>query len=872
MRLLERKPDGGLVLREFIGRAVPAYAILSHTWGKEEVSFQEADAGIGKDKAGWRKIDFCAKQAGADGLRYIWVDTCCIDKRNAVELSEAINSMFRWYRKAARCYVYLSDVSIDGQHGQSNPVWAVAFRESRWFTRSWTLQELIAPTLVDFFSVEGERLGSKITLEHIIHERTGIAASALRGDTLSNFSIDELMSWAEYRNTTLEEDKSYCLLGIFDVSMPLIYGEGGDRASRRLREEIHKSYKGIHLEQFAIGLNILAFPEAAQFVTRHPELTEMHRLLHGHDTRSSVVIHGLGGIGKTQLAIEYVRLHKEKYTAIFWLNANDEDSLRLSFRGIAQEVLKHHPSNSMLASVDLEGNLDLVVNAVKAWLDIRENTRWLMIYDNYDNPRSPNNFDPSAVDIRSYIAGADHGSIIITTRSANVTQGRRLHIQKLPSVEEGLKILSNTSGRRGIENALVAKLDGLPLALSTAGTYLEHVTTSFSEYLRLYEESWVKLQATSPPLNSYEDRSLYTTWQVTFNRIQQQNAASARLLKLWAYFDRQDLWFALLRHARSADDELIRKLTEDELSFNEAVRLLCEYGLAHTELSRRQLSGPEGYGVHSCVHSWTRFVLNGERDKGLARLALTCVASEVPNTDVDKWWLLQRRLLQHAARYEHLIVDGEVDVEGMEWALHNLGDLYADQGKLAEAEKMYIRALRGKEEALGPDHISTLNTVNNLGLLYAGQGKLAEAEKMYIRALRGYEDALGPDHTSTLNTVNNLGLLYTDQGKLAEAEKMYIRALRGYEDALGLELASSYLPALNTVFAFGDLFSQTDRKDMAKAMYNRALSGYKTVQGPSSKWCSVIEGRLQALQLTPAETKTQRKPTESRTPETKSRL
>jgi Heterokaryon incompatibility protein (HET) len=116
MRLLGRKPDGDLALREFTGRDVPAYAILSHTWSEEEVSFQEVEAGTGKDKAGWKKIDFCAKQAWADGLRYIWVDTCCIDKKNAVELSEAINSMFRWYQKAVRCYVYLSDVSIDGQY------------------------------------------------------------------------------------------------------------------------------------------------------------------------------------------------------------------------------------------------------------------------------------------------------------------------------------------------------------------------------------------------------------------------------------------------------------------------------------------------------------------------------------------------------------------------------------------------------------------------------------------------------------------------------------------------------------------------------------------------------------------------------------
>ncbi|KAH8800844.1 hypothetical protein F5884DRAFT_824895 [Xylogone sp. PMI_703] len=869
MRLLERIPSGDLVLREFVDKDIPAYAILSHTWSKEEVSFQELEAGTGKDKAGWKKIEFCAKQAGADGLRYIWVDTCCIDKRNAVELSEAINSMFRWYQKAARCYVYLSDVSIDGQHGQSNPAWTVVFRESRWFTRGWTLQELIAPTLVDFFSSEGEQLGNKLTLENMIHEITGIATSALRGDALSNFSIDERMSWAEYRNTTLEEDKYYCLLGIFDVSMPLIYGEKGDKASRRLQEEIHKFYKGIDFEQFTVELNLSAFPETAQFVARESELTEMHRLLYGRQTRSAVVLHGLGGMGKTQLAIQYVKQHKEKYTAIFWLNANDEDSLRLSFRDMAQQILEHHPSTSMLVRVDLEKNLDQVVNAVKAWLNIRKNTQWLMIYDNYDNPRSANNSDPSAVDIRPYIPGADHGSIIITTRSANVTQGRRLHIQKLPNVEEGLKILSNTSGRKGIENALVTKLDGLPLALSAAGAYLEHVTMSFSEYIRLYEESWLKLQMTSPLLNSYEDRSLYTTWQITFDRVQQQNAASAQLLKLWAYFDRQDIWFELLQPGHSVDNELIQELTEDKLSFNKAVRLLCEYGLVHTEVSQQQLSESERYGVHSCVHSWTIFVLNKEWDESLARLALSCVASEVPSMDVDKWWVLQRRILQHAVRCEQLIMDSKMVIVGMEWALHSLAKLYADQGKLAEAEKMYVRALQSYEEALGPDHISTLSTVNNLGNLYAKQDKLAEAEKMYalgpdhtltlstvnnlgnlyrnqckmaeaekmyVRALQGYEEALGPDHTSTLTTVNNLGLLYVDQGKLAEAEKMYDRALRGYEDAFAPKVSLTYIPALNTMLAFGELFSLTDRKDMAKAMYNRALSGYRMVQGPSLKW------------------------------------
>jgi hypothetical protein len=149
---------------------------------------------------------------------------------------------------------------------------------------------------------------------------------------------------------------------------------------------------------------------------------------------------------------------------------------------------------------------------------------------------------------------------------------------------------------------LAKELDGLPLALSTAGVYLEHVSMTLSEYLRRYKASWLSLQTMSPQLKSYEDRSLYTTWQITFDRIQQQNRASAKLLKLWAYFDRQDLWFDLLRHANSVDKS-IQKLTEDELNFNKAIILLCNFGLVDLDPSPQQQVGRTGYSVHSCVHS-----------------------------------------------------------------------------------------------------------------------------------------------------------------------------------------------------------------------------------------------------------------------------
>ena len=182
----------------------------------------------------------------------------------------------------------------------------------------------------------------------------------------------------------------------------------------------------------------------------------MHQLLYDHNTRSIVVLHGLGGVGKTQLALAYAIRHEEKYTSIFWLNANDENSLRLSFRAVAQQVLKYQPSTSLLTGVDLD-DLDQVVYAVKAWLDLQKNTRWLMIYDNYDNPRTPRNADSSAVDIRRFLPGPNQGSIVITTRSAQVSEGCRIHVQKLPNIQEGLEILSNTSGRKDIETGMLTR-------------------------------------------------------------------------------------------------------------------------------------------------------------------------------------------------------------------------------------------------------------------------------------------------------------------------------------------------------------------------------------------------------------------------------
>jgi hypothetical protein len=249
IRLLQYNNDGEFSLTTFFADKIPQkYAILSHIWEAEEVTFEDLQNGTGTKKAGYNKIRFCGEQARRDSLQYFWVDTCCIDKSSSAELEEAINSMFQWYHNAAKCYVYLPDVSspvIDIGDTSGQLPWEMALRTSRWFTRGWTLQELIAPISVEFFSTTRELLGDKNSLEQHICEITRIPSRALRGSPLAEFSATEQMFWAETRQTTREEDIAYSLLGIFEVYMPLVYGEGRANAIGRLREAIDRKEKGI---------------------------------------------------------------------------------------------------------------------------------------------------------------------------------------------------------------------------------------------------------------------------------------------------------------------------------------------------------------------------------------------------------------------------------------------------------------------------------------------------------------------------------------------------------------------------------------------------------------------------------------------------
>ncbi|KAH9986437.1 heterokaryon incompatibility protein-domain-containing protein [Xylariaceae sp. FL0662B] len=242
--------------REYVENpAKSSYAILSHTWEDEEVSFEQfKDLRAARARAGFAKIQRTATLARSRSLKYAWVDTCCIDKSSSAEVSEAINSMFRWYADAAVCFAYLSDLPsaarVANFYPEAGPdevkrLQATYFKMCRWFTRGWTLQELLAPPAVEFYDAGWDLHGTRLALEPEISDLTHVRPDVLRAGAdggaaacLRSVSVACRLSWAAGRQTARPEDQAYCLLGLFDVNVIPLYGEGAHKAFLRLQEEI----------------------------------------------------------------------------------------------------------------------------------------------------------------------------------------------------------------------------------------------------------------------------------------------------------------------------------------------------------------------------------------------------------------------------------------------------------------------------------------------------------------------------------------------------------------------------------------------------------------------------------------------------------
>ncbi|KAH7021517.1 uncharacterized protein B0I36DRAFT_388201 [Microdochium trichocladiopsis] len=881
MRLLELKEDGSLRLGDYPHEDVPPYAILSHTWGPDdqEISFQDVQHHAGHHKDGYQKVTFCCQQAALDGLKHFWIDTCCIDKSNSQELQEAINSMFRWYRDANHCYVFLTDVhkSSSGNDDDrlSQGQWETEFRSSRWLTRGWTLQELIAPRSVKFFSAEGKALGNKSTLEALLHECTGVPIDALRGRPPADFSINERLSWLGKRKTKRPEDLAYCMFGIFDVHMPLIYSEGQEKAFLRLRREIEPTRR---VEPFST----VPFLPDADFVERPDVTAWLDTTLAQPGSRAALI--GLGGIGKSQVAIEYAHRTQQQ-----------SPSTRL------QLPQRHDPK------VD-------VLQLVYDWLFNAENGQWLMILDNADDVgvffprRRAGTIMSKQRPLGSLLPQSTNGRILITSRSGEAAQrmtGSKWKTFPMQVMDESqaTQLLQKKLQDEYEEKAaalLSSALEYIPLAITQAAAYIVRRSprVSCSSYLEQFRKSEKKKESllnrdqADLRRDGTAANSVVVTWQITFEQIQKERRSAADLLSLMSLFHPQEIpeWVLRSYYQRRCrigkhydggkendeggedddddddddeDDDDDDDDDEDDDGLDDDLETLRDYSLVAVTVQQ------DIYEMHTlvqfCARAWLSSVGDMARWK---QIFLHIMSENYPPGSYENWSKCQQ-LEPHIAQ---LLETQPADAKGAtEWArlLTNAGwygwqvggyeraevllwkavevreavlgagnsDTFTSvsilalvlryQGKYEEAEAMNRRVLDGSEKALGKDYPSTLTSVSNLAAVLQHQGKYEEAEAMNRRVLNSRENALGKDHPDTLTSIDNLAGVLQGQGKYKEAEAMNRRALDGREKALG----KHHPYTLTSVSNLAAVLQHQGKYDEAEAMNRRVLNSRENALG-----------------------------------------
>jgi tetratricopeptide (TPR) repeat protein len=397
------------------------------------------------------------------------------------------------------------------------------------------------------------------------------------------------------------------------------------------------------------------------------------------------------------------------------------------------------------------------------------------------------------------------------------------------------------------------RLSGLPLALTQAAAYIGQTAVNIDQYLEHYDTMWKDLmeQQDKYPLQEYAERSVLTTWKISYEQVKSQNEAASNLLQLWSFLYTGDLWYEMIACAKELKAKTVGRdwltvlaarikglraktivpdwltvLAKDRLAFDGALRLLTKYSLVEVK------TDTTSYAMHSVLHSWCRYLGASEAERGsFQKLALMIVGTMVPAKSTKEYWIFQRRLLPHGqAVFDGMKSKREAEITTNEtWAYKQLAGMFVNQDRYLEAETMYKRALAMRKKLRGSKHRSTLNIINDLGILYSYQGRYPEAEAMFEHALACREKGLGFEHADTLMTVNSLGNVYLVQGKLVQAEAMYKRALAGKGKALG----PGHSTTLVTVNSLGNLYLVQGKLVQAEAMYKRALAGYEKTLGPT---------------------------------------
>ncbi|KAF8418318.1 hypothetical protein EV426DRAFT_679825 [Tirmania nivea] len=514
-----------------------------------------------------------------------------------------------------------------------------------------------------------------------------------------------------------------------------------------------------------------------------------------------VVLYGLGGMGKTQLALEYVYQYYHDYSSVFWVNAASVQTTILGFMQILQQIIEHH----LQLSEDIH-----IVRAVQRWFSMPQNTNWLLVFDNFD--------DLDLVDIKEYLPLCNHGTVIITSRRRDIIQpGRRGFEVEQMKTAEAIQLLLIAYTIRKYEdllpteqataNTIAQELGYLPLALSQAGAYIHISQYSLSRYLKEYQANASHL-LDQGKMRSH-NRSVFATWEISFKAIQEKNPKAAELLLVCGFFDHEDIPEVLLRRGLKLE-------VDDE----DSITTLFSYSLV------KRGSRDDTFSIHPLVHSWARVRLKPKPQKeiDIATEAFGIITSIVGGLTkrCTEDWIFEQQVMPHidaVTRYmPQFLAEGNIEIPD---EANGLGAFYFRHGWYDKAMKWYMRALDRREKELGVGHPDTLATVHSIASVFSRQGQYDKALEWYGQVLAGKEKALGVDHPNTLTTVHEMASVFSEQGQYKKALEWYGRVLAGKEKALGVD----HPDTLTTVHSMASVFSRQGQYKKALEWYGRALAG-----------------------------------------------
>ena len=550
------------------------------------------------------------------------------------------------------------------------------------------------------------------------------------------------------------------------------------------------------------------------FIGRDTILNDLHEELSRESATALTqghAIFGLGGIGKTQTAVEYTYRYRSEYRFIFWTRANTEVALQVGFVEIAK--LLDLPEKDAT-------NLADTVQAVRHWLE--HTGEWLLIFDNADTPER----------LKAYYPRNPKGHILLTSRAQlfdTLGIARPLALEKMDP-EEALRFLYTRTGRAESDPAeknaaehLAAELGYLPLALEQAAAYITAKTARFQDYLTSYQRQRLALLNKAQPKTGEYPASVASTWALNFQEVEQDPVA-ADVLRVSAFLSPDAIPLELLSSGASQFGPILAEelaTSEDPLVLNEALEPLTRYSLIRLDIDAQT------YSIHRMVQEVVKDQVGVEQQAQWAERVVRAVAQSFPEVDYQTWTRCER-YIPHV-----LVCAAYIDRWSMTFPeARNLllqgGYYFYQRGQYRETEPLWNSALAMCERVLGPEHPETLSTVNNLAELYRNQGKYELAGPLYQRALEARERVLGSEHPDTLSTVNSLAILYSVQGKHELAESLFQRALETRERVLGPEHPDT-LSSLNNLAI---LYHDQGKYEQAEPLYRRALTNYERVLGP----------------------------------------